>query len=316
MPWQRQLSAGRGFTLVELLIVITIIGLLVGLLLPAVQGAREAARSAQCENNVKQLALACLAHETRYRHLPAGGWGFQCLGIPDRPPGPKQPGGWIYNILPDLGEQTLYEGAGAPDVTTAMQTIVATAISGLYCPSRRACKAYPVRYPQWTPYGIPSPTQVGRSDYAMNAGSTILDDAGPSDFLTRASIAPAMTDGVTGRAWWITLASITDGQSFTYLLGEKYIPPDCYTNGVNYGDNENAYIGSDRDTLRNDYQPVRDRLGLDASYCFGSAHPAGFHMALCDGSVHRVPFTIDPNVHKQLCNRHDGAYVSVGQVFP
>ena len=64
-----------GFTLVELLAVITIIGILIALLLPAVQAAREAARQTQCKNNLKQLALGCLQHEQVQGYLPTGGWG-------------------------------------------------------------------------------------------------------------------------------------------------------------------------------------------------------------------------------------------------
>ncbi len=105
-----------GFTLVELLVVIAIIGILVGLLLPAVQSAREAARRAQCANQLKQIGLAILSHESAKRQFPPGGITYGAWGLsnPSLIPFPCTSGdcngtNWAIEILPYLEEQALFD---------------------------------------------------------------------------------------------------------------------------------------------------------------------------------------------------------------
>ena len=137
----------KGFTLVELLVVISIIGILIALLLPAVQAAREAARMTQCRNHLKQIGLAVLDHEQINGHFPTGGWGWSWGGgDPDRGFGLRQYGGWIYNILPYLEQQALHDlGTGLTDAqksTMSGQRNV-TPLETLICPTRRSVKVHP-----------------------------------------------------------------------------------------------------------------------------------------------------------------------------
>lgn len=132
--------AKRGFTLVELLVVIAIIGVLVALLLPAVQAAREAARRAQCANQVKQIGLAMQNHVSGRGVFPTGGNGNGAKienyvsggwDNPGNPNGPNRQGlSWAYQILPYLEQ-------GAVQGLTRQSDLQATVITLYFCPSRR-----------------------------------------------------------------------------------------------------------------------------------------------------------------------------------
>lgn len=303
---KRTVTQNLGFTLIELLVVIAIIAVLIGLLLPAVQKVREAANRTTCQNNLKQIALACHAHADSIGHLPVNGQNYKFVGIPHNGYGSTQQGGWQYNILPFLEQSQLHDlGIDLPANSAARQAesrkMVQTVVKTYVCPSR----GNPICSPMAGVTNIGTlPSNFARSDYAANGGTKTNNSA-----CTNSDYANASLNGVIYERKGIKLVSIQDGLSNTYLAGERYISPDFYTGGET-GNDAGWAVGHDFDVFRcTNPGPQRDTPGYLTRIVFGSPH-AVFHMALCDGSVRPFPYEIDPVMHARLGRRADGNVVS------
>lgn len=333
----------KGFTLVELLVVIAIIGVLVALLLPAVQAARESARRMQCSNHLKQLGLASLNHESTYEHLPSSGWGWRWQPDPSRGYGEDQPGGWAYNILAFMELQSMRDIGKGYEVTTRTDpndprlALVSTPIPHFNCPSRRAAILYPLVRNTYLGHNLRGCTtslrfggcDVTRSDYQINSGNSIPvgrggETAGPGSYAAAETFDwtpyddPTQMTGISAAHSTFRLAQITDGTSNTMLMGEKYLRTDFYETGEDPADDQNIFLGMDRDvngftgrgTDENNnlvLRPAQDTPGLALTgYEFGSAHAGVFNVVHCDGSVASLSFDIDDLVYFHLGGRNDG----------
>ncbi len=274
-PSLRPCKALHGFTLVELLVVIAIIGVLVALLLPAVQAAREAARRTQCINQLKQLSLAALNHESSVGFLPSGGWGYKWAGDPDLGFGRTQPGGWAFSLLPYIeagGVQAIGRGLPVVEKTEALLRQKVTPIPMFYCPSRHAPG---LGAGDETSHNVNQAAGgtfiklVAKSDYAGNGGSKLPGRGGaklgagppfqcivkyPDCFGLPTQEEAFKGNGAIVPRFGVKLQQVSDGTSHTMLYGERWIhismheldhglPPPQY-------DNNSIYQGWDWDTVR------------------------------------------------------------------
>lgn len=317
------ISARNGMTLIELLIVIAIITLLLQIALPAVEMSREAARMAQCGNNLRQLGLAMQLHHNTHNRFPSGGWSWRWLGEPERGTDIAQPGSWAFNVL-DFVEQDDLRRMGMGLTGEARSRAIVerckTPISLFICPSRRLPRPFRQDL-DWVPLTTNDDYKISlewaaRSDYAANSGS--YGHGCPDHHLGPDTLAigddpdyawydnMVYTGIVYGRSR-VEYRHVTDGLSKTYIIGEKSMNFADYTTGLNSGDNENLHTGFNDDTCRSTkYLPIRDTQFDREPTRFGSAHQWGLQMIFCDGSVHSISYDVEASVHSALGHKSDG----------
>lgn len=317
----------RGFTLIELLVVIAIIAVLISLLLPAVQSAREAARRAQCINNLKQVGLTIHGFHDVNGQFPSS---IRPSGLTTAP---RIAG--TLRLLPYMDQKPLYDSYNL-QVTwgdPVNSTLVKTRLSVFLCPSSPAEAARLDGIPELSPW---SPGVASITDYSGIAG---IDSRLYSSNLVSKS---GSGNGILEKNATVTIASVSDGLSNTILFAESAGRPFNYRKGgrlfsanqslsrVNGGGwsrpaSDITFKGSSADgssvigpcplncTNGDDIakaafpHPIYNTEGTSEIYAF---HPGGANILLGDGSVRFVKETTSLRVFASLITRDGGEVIS------
>ena len=335
------------FTLVELLVVIAIIGVLVALLLPAVQSAREAARRAQCANNLKQIGLGMLNYETTRKHFPPGR--YKPADIPE-----KNIMSWSVWHLPYIEQQNLFElidfteglnepPNNLPDFSGPTNTIIDTYL----CPSTGRLQRF--RGDDHRITDLPSNTTnngLACMDYMGIPGPDVEDVVNKANGKPYGLLRGGLSDYESGilvktlvrvgtdtpcviPSWEcsskkVKAREVSDGTSYTIMVGESSGKAAEEDFNDEPGE-ENTYStkqmsgawasgrnisGIDLDPDNGDPSAINPPEKYHFHYeDFFSDHPGGVQTLRCDGSVHFMTDETERDVYFALCSRDGGELI-------
>ena len=279
--------SNRAFTLVELLVVITIIGILISLLLPAVQAAREAARRMQCGNNLKQIGLALHLHNEAKGYFPPGHyWSQKTTGSDD-----GAEATWITYSLPYLEQKNLYdtinwEQAFGQVASGQNVTVCKTSLSVFACPSNEQVE------PIFS-------SGYARGTYAANNGF------GPKAASDCANLPMKRPGGVFYFNSNMTASQVRDGLSNTAFVAEiRAVPGEDFRGVLHYPEGPLYHYNYTPNSAVPDEIRGDACISVDGAPCDGSLfnswnprvltmaarsnHSGGVNLALGDGSVRFV----------------------------
>ncbi|MEI8379699.1 MAG: DUF1559 domain-containing protein [Planctomycetota bacterium] len=275
----RQIASRRGFTMIELMVVIAIIAMLLGLLLPAVQQIREAARRTECRNHLKQIGLALHNYHETHGSFPIGnvpGTNFTYQSM----------------ILPQLDQSALYSMIKFNAAGTCFDwksSLAPDADPGNVLVKMYQCPSDP------------------------NAGLRTMTASGiyrPTNYLGVSGTTSADFDGALFSGSRTSFRDFTDGASTTLMVGERGIPatldhgwPICAWGVSGDGDTDNVLS-----TLYGLHRGLPDSFH---NMHFWSYHPSAAHFLFVDGSVKSLNYSMDDHVLKSLSTRADGEVVSL-----
>jgi len=232
----------------------------------------------QCTNNLKQMGLGAMNHESATGCFPSGGWGYAWMGDPDCGFGVKQRAAssttfCLHGNAAAARYSDRQDGEHDADADDATMDMCQTPITAYTCPTRRGASDIVVYYPCPRPYMNTSepPTKGGwyHTDYAANGGDYWASwGHGPNSWTDTSSWTDqSKVTGITFQRSQVTIADIKDGTSNTYLVGEKCVTFDNYHGEMgkrvwrvtNYdvGDDGPALAGDDLDLTRWAAHPIR-----------------------------------------------------------